>query len=96
MAIVIQEKKKGANWFAILLVLFIFGTIGLAGYFLFFVKPAALEVVIPKQLEPVAAISKIKFDPSTVVNSAVFRSLKQYTTLPSIGQIGRDNPFVSF
>lgn len=96
MAITFEEKKKGINWFVIAAVAVVLGLIGLAVYFLFFSPTPVIEVIVPRQLESVAEISEIQFDPSTVINSSSFRSLKNYTGLPSAGQLGRENPFISF
>lgn len=96
MAITFEEKRKGVNWFAIVVALVIAAVIALAVYFLFFVTPPGIEIVVPKQLESVIEISKIQFDPAAVVNSQAFRSLRSYVGLPSVGQLGRENPFISF
>jgi hypothetical protein len=96
MAILVQEQKKGVNWFAIVVTLIIAAVVGLAAYFLFFIAPPGIEIIVPQQLESVIEISKIKFDPTAVINSPAFRSLRSYVGLPSAGQLGRANPFLEF
>lgn len=96
MAIIVKEKGQKSNWFGILTTLVIFAIIFVAAYFLFFISPPAIEIIIPQKLQPVIEISKIQFDPTSVINSPAFRSLRSYTGLPSVGQLGRENPFLEF
>ena len=94
MAIIVeQNKKKGMSWLVILVVLFLMAIIFAGGYYLFFAPTPGIEVVAPLGLRSAVDLSKITFDPSSVVNSQQFKSLKVYTGLPSVGNLGRSNPF---
>ncbi len=94
MAIVIEQNKKKFSWFGIFTIIFFVMLILFGGYFLFFAPTPGIEVVAPSGLKSAVDLSKITFDPSSVVNSRQFKSLKIYTGLPSVGVIGRSNPFV--
>lgn len=96
MAIVIEQNKKKVSWFGILVTLFFVLLILFGGYFLFFAPTPGIEVVAPSGLKSAIDLSKITFDPSSVVNSRQFKSLKIYTGLPSVGNLGRSNPFQPF
>ena len=96
MAVFIEEQKKPVNWFNIISLIVILAVIGLGVYFLFFVAPPAIEMIIPPPLETAVEITKAQFDPAVVINSQSFRSLRSYVGLPSVGSLGRDNPFLSF
>lgn len=94
MAIVIEEEKKPVNWFAMVIVFIILGIVGFGSYVLFFKKPELIEVVAPRQLQEIDRISELTFDPASVIDSPVFKSLRQYAADISKTQIpGRDNPF---
>lgn len=96
MAIIIQEQKKSVNWFAIVTVAIILFVILLSAYFLFFAAQPAIEVLIPPPLETAAEITKAQFDPAIVINSSDFRALRSYIGLPTVGSLGRPNPFISY
>ena len=93
MAIIIEQNKKKISWFGILATLFFVFLILFGGYFLFFAPTPGIEIVAPSRLESAVNLSKITFDPSSVVNSRQFKVLKIYTGLPSVGNLGRANPF---
>lgn len=96
MAILIQEQKKSVNWFAIAVTIFVVGTIVFGLYYLFFAPTPGIEIVVPPPLQSATRISTIEIDPTTVLNSRAFRSLRAYAGLPTAGATGRNNPFVSF
>lgn len=50
MAIVIQEEKAPINWFSVIAIASGIGVIFLSGYYLFFVRPPLIEVVLPIRL----------------------------------------------
>lgn len=97
MAIVIESKeKKGANWFAILIIFISIIIIGVATYFLFFSKTPLIENIISQQLDVTSQLSQIQIDPQSITQNKIFQSLKTYTTLltPSLSAVGKSNPFV--
>ncbi len=96
MAIVVRERKTAFNWFSltvwILLIALVFGL----AYFLFFKQPEWVEILKPPGYENTTKLAKIHLDPSEVIQSEVFKSLKQYSEPPTIGEIGRPNPFLPY
>lgn len=96
MAILVEEEKKPVNWVAILTVIIIVIVIFLGAYLLFFKKPELIEVVAPGSLKNVSELSKISLDAGSVLDSANFKLLRQYTTNVKPPAPGRSNPFVPF
>ena len=96
MAIVLEEKKKKVNWFAIGVFLFLFAVVIIGGYYLFFAPIPGIETIAPSILRDTSELAKIDLDPSQVINNAVLKNLRQHGGLPSVGNLGRDNPLVSF
>ncbi|PIR89580.1 MAG: hypothetical protein COU07_01640 [Candidatus Harrisonbacteria bacterium CG10_big_fil_rev_8_21_14_0_10_40_38] len=94
MAIVFEQEKKQINWIKLLFVLFIVGFVIFAAYFLFFAPSPQLDVVLPEPLEQaerIGSVSSIK--PNDVLGLPAFRALQVFVGPPSIGTLGRDNPF---
>ena len=94
MAIVFEKEKKSVNWIRLLFVVFIIGFVGFASYFLFFAPSPQLDIVLPEplqQAERVESVSSIK--PNDVLGLPAFRSLQVFIGPPSIGTLGRENPF---
>ena len=96
MAIVLEEEKRPTNWVAILSVVIIVVVLFVGSYFLFFKKPELIEIVVPKSLQDIGTLSKLSFDPSSVINSPVLKLLRQYGTNISQVTPGRSNPFRPF
>ena len=94
MAIIIEEEKKQASWVNIVIAAVMVVVLFVGAYFLFFKQPQLIEVVTPKQLQEINKISAVSFDPEMVVNSPIFKSLRQYGTPVIPPQtVGRANPF---
>jgi len=96
MAIIVQEQKKSINLFAISIVTIILFAILLSAYFLFFASQPVIEIIVPAPLETAVEITKAQFDPAVVINSSEFRVLRSYAGLPTVGSLGRTNPFISY
>ena len=96
MAIVLEERKKGVNWFVILVFLFLFVVVIAGGYFLFFASTPGIEIVAPSILRSTSNIAEIELDPSQVISHPTLKRLRQYGGLPSVGSLGRTNPLLSF
>jgi len=95
MALILEEKRK-FNWGFALTVSIVSLVIVGGAYLLFFTSAPAIEIIVPPSVRSVSELSAVQFDPSAVVNSEQFRSLRRYAGQPSVGQIGRVNPFVKF
>ena len=97
MALMMEQKQaRGSNWFAVSIFIFIFGIIVLGGYFLFFSPTPLIDAIAPSGGVTVETISEVKLDSSKVVNDPVLKTFREYGTVPSIGTVGRPNPFASF
>ncbi len=95
MAITFEQESR-FNWKALLTVVVILVVLAVAVYYLFFVPVPVIEVIVPSSVKTTSELSRVEFDPSVVVNSEVFRSLRRYTGESSKGESGRDNPFAKF
>ena len=95
MPILIQEQKL-FNWK--MLVGFIVAVLAVIGgiYFLFFAPVPGIEVIAPASVSSASELSGIEFNPENLVNGEKFRSLRRYVGQPTVGQIGRENPFVKY
>lgn len=92
MAIVVEEEKK-TNWVTIITVVTVLAIVFIGGYYLFFKNPELIEVVAPDRLQQLNELSQAKFDPNAVVDSPVFKALRDYTSPLVLPQAGRANPF---
>lgn len=95
MAILVEEKKS-VNIIGILTVLVIIVVIFVGGYYLFFKRPDAIEIILPSGLENINELSQIQFNPGDVVESTSFKLLRDYTTPLTTPVAGRENPFAPF
>jgi hypothetical protein len=96
MAIIVEEPKPPRNWGTIIGVIIIIVILFSGVYFLFFQKPILIETVIPTPIQETQKLSKITFDLSSIQNSDVFKTLRQYSAPATVGQLGRPNPFLPF
>ncbi len=96
MALIMQqEERRGSNWFAVFVFFFLFAVILGGGYFLFFSATPGIEIIAPTSLQKTEAISQATIDSSRVINNPVLKTFREYGTVPSIGTIGRSNPFIA-
>lgn len=97
MAILVEEEKKTSNGSALFGSVMIFIIIAAAAYYIFFASPPAVLVTPPPNFAIIAPIAQISFDPTSVLNSQNFQTLKQYIPEPSSTgpvPIGKTNPFM--
>ncbi len=97
MAILVEEEKKTSNASALFGGVVVFVVIAAAVYYIFLVQPPAVSVTPPPNFAVIAQIAQISFDPTSVLNSQNFQSLKQYIPEPSSTgpiPVGKTNPFV--
>lgn len=88
-----EVRERKTNWFAILIFLFLLAVIGGGGYFLFFAPTPGIEIIAPPSLQETEAISEAAFDPGPIVNDPVLKTFREYGTTPSVGNLGRSDPF---
>ena len=96
MAIIVEEARPPRNWGAIIGTVILIILLFLGVYFLFFKKPVLIEMVIPAPAAETRKLSEVKFDPISIQNNEVFKGLRQYSSLPTAGELGRANPFLPF
>lgn len=97
MPISFEEKQKQTKWLTIIIIIII--TIAIVGgliYYFFFAPTPAFETIAPAPLRTAQEISRSQIDPANVLNSQAFRNLRAYAPPPTIGLIGRSNPFLPF
>lgn len=94
MAIIIEQRERKINWFAVFVFLFLLAVIVGGGYYLFFSPTPGIEVITPAPLESAEALSRATFDPAGILNDPVLKKLRQKETSPGVGAIGKQNPFV--
>lgn len=93
MAILLEPEKKSVSWFSIVLVALILLFLGALVYYLFFVSPPLIGVIVPASLEPIKNLPGANIDVSQIVNDPNFKSLRPYPSVSPSGNIGRSNPF---
>lgn len=94
MAIIIEQRERSINWFAVCVFLFLFAVIVGGGYYLFFAPTPGIEMITPAPLESSEALSRATFDPVGILNNPVLKGLRQQGISPGVGNLGRRNPFV--
>ncbi len=95
MAIVFEQPKKAINWFGILFSIFSVVFVGTLTYYLFFAPTPKIETVLPDVFKKTNQISTLQFtDPTPVLSSNTFKALRVYVGSPSVGTVGRANPFL--
>lgn len=78
MAIVIEQEKRRMNWFVIGVIAVIVLILALAVYYLFFISPIFIEVVLPLPLKELESISRITLNPAEIFNQSVLKNLQLY------------------
>ena len=95
MAIVFEQPKKSVNWFGIFIGVFSVIFVVMLVYYLFFAPTPKIETVLPDPLKKANQISTLEFtDPSPVLSSEKYKKLHVYVGSPSVGTLGRPNPFL--
>ena len=93
MAIVVEEESPKVSAVSVLIWLIILAIVAVAVYYIFFAKPELVEIVAPPAFRNVDTLARVVINPNDVVGSQAFQALKQYITIPAIGNAGRANPF---
>ncbi len=97
MAIFIEEEKNNGGWFGFGVVAIVLIIVAVAIYYLFFVSPELISVVIPPNLQVINDVKQLSsFDPNTVLNSAFYNSLKSVVSPPNPPPPGNATPFGVF
>lgn len=96
MAIIVEEPKAPKNWGLIIGIVAVVVVIFSGFYFLFFKQPVLIEMVIPAPIQETESLAKITFDPTSIQNNEVFKTLRQYAASTTVGELGRPNPFLPY
>lgn len=96
MAIVVEEEQKTRSWPIIITSIVVIAALFFGAYYLFFKKPELIEIVVPGNLQNLTRLSAARFDPKAVIDSAVFKTLRDYSTPITVPPAGKDNPFQPF
>jgi hypothetical protein len=81
MAIIIHEEKRGGQgWFGFGVAFITLTILGVASYYLFFIKPDLIDSkVAPVKIESIEELRKLNFKPETVLTGD---ALKDRQTIP--------------
>jgi hypothetical protein len=95
MAIIIDEQRRGFNWFALAVFLLIISISAIATYYLFFTSSPYVDKALPSQFKDLQALSPEAINPEAIISNPVYQSLKRYVgaiNLPATPY--RANPFL--
>ncbi|MBI4993776.1 hypothetical protein HZC33_02360 [Candidatus Wolfebacteria bacterium] len=94
MAILIEQEKQKTNWFSIIVAGSIILILVITAYYLFFVNPASIEIVVPSRLKLLKETGQIKLiNPTEIIDSADFKSLKVQVAPITPDSAFNPNPF---
>jgi len=93
MAILIQEQQA-FNWKALVIFMVSLAVVGGLIYYLFFAPVPGIEFIAPASIKSTTELSNVELDLG--VSTELIKNFRRYTGQPSVGQIGRENPFVKF
>lgn len=97
MAIYIKEEnKKGGKWFGFIFIIIVLSIIGVASYYVFFIKPEIITNITPSKLKSINKFANTDFNPEDVINSKFFKNLKQVLPEKKIEPAGNSSPFGVF
>ncbi len=94
MAILMEEEKRKINWFTLAIVVAVVVILGSAIYYIFFVSPSTIEVIIPSRLKLLQETEQLKFDPNEILNNDALKNLKSQVVPVIPEPAGNSNPFL--
>ena len=95
MALIMEQKQvRGVNWFAVFVFIFLLAVIAGGGYFLFFAPTPYIDTIVPSSLDMTDRLSQAQFDLSNIINNPTLKTLHEYGTVPAVGSLGKQNPFL--
>jgi hypothetical protein len=97
MAIIIQPKQNGSKTFILVYIVAILAIVAAGAYYLFFTPAPLIEAILPANLQSVADLKGLKFNPEEVLQNQFFTGTRKSITLPEVGTdvLGRINPFAA-
>lgn len=97
MAIYIEEEKtKNGSWFGFSVIFIVLIIVGISAYFMFFIKPEVIDVVLPVNSEVFDELSMLNFEPKDVISNNFFKYLKVHIPQNSLPPAGNSSPFGIF
>lgn len=97
MAIVIEEEKeRSGGWFGFGMIFVILVILGVAIYYLFFVKPELIGDFTGMKLQSIDELAQLNFNPQDTVSGDFFKQSRQLVQPPSPGPTGNSSPFGVF
>lgn len=93
MALAIEQERKQVNILGFLVSLVVIAALFAGVYFFLFKRPEVIDVVLPKSLKEVGAISNIAFQPEKILMSEKLKALRKYGDDLPAPQTGKSNPF---
>lgn len=78
MAILMEEEKIKIDWFILAIIIAIIVILGSAIYYIFFINPSTIEVIIPSRLKLLQETEQLtKFNPDEVLNNSALKNEPQ-------------------
>ncbi|MCL4406102.1 MAG: hypothetical protein M1586_02110 [Patescibacteria group bacterium] len=100
MAVIIQPSQKGSRTFILVSIAAVIAMVAVGAYYLFFTPAPLIEAILPANLQSVADLKGLKFNPEEVLQNDFFSAEKSRKSiiLPEAGAsvLGRTNPFAAF
>lgn len=93
MAILIEKEKMKINWFALLGVIIVISILAATVYYMFFINPSSIDVVIPHRLKTLEQVEQIKFNPMEIIDNPSLKKFSPKTMMITPQQTFNSNPF---
>ncbi len=94
MAILMEEEKRKINWFTLAIVVAVVVILGLTIYYIFFISPSTIEVIVPSRLKLLQETEQLKFDPNEILNNDMLKNLKPQVAPVIPEPASNINPFL--
>ncbi|HOF50179.1 MAG TPA: hypothetical protein PLH22_00600 [Candidatus Colwellbacteria bacterium] len=99
MAVIIQPNQRGSRTFILISAASALAILAIGAYYLFFTPAPLIEAILPANLQSVADLSGLKFNPEEILQDEFFSSEtpRRSVDLPVIGpnSLGKENPFAA-
>ncbi|MBI2013268.1 MAG: hypothetical protein HYS87_00290 [Candidatus Colwellbacteria bacterium] len=96
MAIVVGEEKNKLSFVAIGGFVVVFAILITATYYFFFAPAPLAERIAPVELQEASELSKVTIDVTKVTDLITQLGLEPQIAPVKVGELGRENPFLTF
>jgi len=93
MAILVEEQQT-FNWKIPVFFVITLAAVGGLVYYLFFAPVPGIEFIAPASVKSTTELSNVELNLG--VGTELIKNFRRYTGQPSVGQIGKENPFVKY